>query len=46
MPQQTIDLKDKLAEMNMGDLSGDLNDENLDGRQAAFFSTTVMCLPR
>ncbi len=44
MPQQMIDLEDKLAEMTMGDLSGDLNDENLDGRQAAFFCT-AMCMP-
>ena len=46
MPQQTIEMEDQLAEVVTGDLSGDLNDENLDGRQAAFFSTTVMCLPR
>lgn len=36
MPQQTIELEDQLAEVVTGDLSGDLNDENLDGRQTAF----------
>ena len=43
MPQHTIEIEDKSIEVTLEDLSGDLGDENLDRRQPAFASATVMC---
>ena len=44
MPQHTTKIEDRSIEIMLEDLSGDLCDEDLDGRQSAHACMPVLCI--